>query len=361
MRAPLYGQRSLAEVLPSIAASLGCSGFENRLELPALSQVVVVVVDGLGDLQLRRASEFAPLLCQAAADQPPVDAAFPTTTPAGIATLALAMTPGRHGFVGATFELPDFERVLNPLHWEGDPPPVAVQPEPNVFSRMQNVEIRSHGPAAFADSGMTRSLLHAATQIGYERFDPRTIARQSGRLDYVYLPQLDKVGHGEGPNSGAWNQCLRGIDGIVRAVCARLPETAGVFVTSDHGMVLVPDDRRIDIDRAVFMEDVRVIAGEPRMRHIYTDNAPDVRERWSNELGERATVLRRGAAIAAGLFGEVDGMLRDRIGDVIAIASGNWSMASQAVDARVSSLRGLHGALTDEELLVPAVLLRGVA
>lgn len=361
MRAPTYGQRSLAEVLPSIAAALGSPGFENRLELPALSQVVVVVVDGLGDLQLRKAADFAPLLCRAAADQPPIDAAFPTTTPAGIATLALAMTPGQHGFVGATFELPDFERVLNPLHWEGDPPPLAVQPEPNVFARMQNVEIRSHGPAAFAESGMTRTLLHAATQVGYERFDPRSITKQEGRLDYVYLPQLDKVGHVDGPNSAAWNQCLRGIDAIVRAVCARLPESAGVFVTSDHGMVLVPDDRRIDIDRAVFAEDVRLVAGEPRMRHIYTHNAPEVQERWSNELGERATVLRRETAVAAGLFGDVDDMLQDRIGDVIAIAAEDWSMASRVVDARVSDLRGLHGALTEAELLVPAIFVRGVA
>ena len=361
MRAPLYGQRSLAEVLPSIAASLGSPGFENRLELPALSQVVVVVVDGLGDLQLRKSSEFAPLLCGAAADQPPIDAAFPTTTPTGIATLTLALTPGRHGFVGATFELPDFERVLNPLHWEADPPPLAVQPEPNVFSRMQHVEVRSHGPATFAESGMTRTLLHAATQIGYERFDPRAIASQDGRLDYVYLPQLDKVGHVEGPNSGAWNQCLRGIDAIVGAICERLPKSAGVFVTSDHGMVRVPDDRRIDIDRAIFTADVRLIAGEPRMRHIYTDNSLAVQERWSNALGECATVMQRETAVAAGLFGDVDDMLLDRIGDVIAIAAEDWSMTSRVVDARVSGLRGLHGALTDTELLVPAVLLRGVA
>jgi hypothetical protein len=54
-------------------------------------------------------------------------------------------------------------------------------------------------------------------------------------------------------------------------------------------------------------------------------------------------------------------VLAERIGDVIAIAHADWSMASQLVDARVSALRGLHGALTDEEILVPSILLRGVA
>lgn len=361
MRAPRYGERSLAEVLPSVAAALGDSSFANTLAFPALSQAVVLVVDGLGFEQLIRAHSHAPLLAAAARDQQPIDAAFPTTTPAGVATLALGMTPGQHGFVGATFELPDFACVLNPLHWLDEPSPVAVQPEPNVFSRIRGVEVRSHGPSAFAGSGMTRTLLGSAVQIGYERFDPAVITRAEARLDYVYLPQLDKAGHTDGPNSGPWLQCLAGIDAIVRALVKRLPSSAAVVVTSDHGMVHVPDEQRIDIDGADFSAGIRLIAGEPRMRHLYTAEPQSVAERWSALLGERAHVLLRDDAIAAGLFGTVDEMLRDRIGDVIAIAGDAWSLASRSVDPRVSGLRGLHGGLTEAELLVPALLLRGVA
>lgn len=361
IRAPRYGERSLAELLPSVAAALGASGFENRLGLEPLTQAVVVVVDGLGIQQLLAAPTHAPILVSAAREQAPIDAAFPTTTPAGLATLTLGSPPGLHGFVGATFELPDFECVLNPLHWDDQPSPTAVQPDPNLFSRFHGIEVRSHGPAAFAASGMTKRLLNSAQPMGYDAFDPRTITHADGRLDYVYLPQLDKVGHVDGPNTGPWNHCLRGIDNVVRSLRERLPPSAAVIVTSDHGMVTVPDDRRINIDGTQFATGVRLLAGEPRMRHIYT-NAPEaVRDRWSTGLEGRATVLLRAEAVLRGLFGEADEMLMDRVGDVIAIAHDDWAMTSRTVDPKVSGLRGLHGALTEAELLVPALVIRGVA
>lgn len=361
MRAPRFGERSLADVLPSVATALGVSGFANALQLEPLTQAAVVVVDGLGYEQLLAAPTHAPIMAGAAADQLPIDAAFPTTTPAGLASLTLGMPPGLHGFVGATFELPDFDMVLNPLHWDSVPSPMAVQPEPNVFSRFDGIRVRSHGPAAFAESGMTRRLLNSAEPMPYEKFDPRSIAIAAGALDYVYLPQLDKVGHTDGPNTAGWNQCLRGIDNIVRDIRGRIPSSAAIIVTSDHGMVAVPDAHRIDIDAPQYAADVRLLAGEPRMRHIYTDAPDSVRERWTQGLGERASVLTRQAAIDAGLFGETDDMLLDRIGDLIAIANDDWAMASRLVDPRVSGLRGLHGALTSAELLVPALVIRGVA
>lgn len=361
MRVPRYGERSLAEVLPSVACALGIPGFDNPLAIPRASQVVVVVVDGLGFTQLLKAHRHAPVLYAAAVEQEPIDAVFPTTTPAGLASLTLGMTPGVHGFVGATFELPDFEQVINPLRWDDDPSPMAVLPERNLFSQFADIGIRSHGPAAFAASGMTQRLLNSAVACGYEKFDPRVIEPADGRLDYVYLPQLDKAGHVDGPNTPTWNQCLRGIDNTIRAIRGRLSDAAVIVITGDHGMVAVPDSHRIDIDRATFTAGVRLVAGEPRMRHIYTAEPQQVLERWSAALGQRARVLTREQAIAVGLFGEIDEMLADRIGDVIAIAHDDWCMASRLVDPRASGLRGLHGALTDDELLVPALLLRGVA
>lgn len=340
---------------------MGVPGFNNRLAFDAMSQAVVIVIDGLGFNQLTRAGEVAPTLAAAADSQAPIDAAFPTTTPAGLASITLGTPPGWHGFVGASFRLPDFECMLNPLQWQDDPPPVAVLPDANLFSQFVGLEVRSHGPAAFAASGMTRRLLNSAISVPYEQFEPGSIETAPGRLDYVYLPKLDKAGHVHGPNTDAWNACLSEIDRLVVKVLRRLPPGAAVIVTSDHGMVSVPDDRRIDIDAAAFSEGVVQVAGEPRMRHLYCDDAAVVVDRWRSLVGDRGQVLTRGEAIAAGLFGAVDEALEERIGDVLAIANDDWSFASTDVDARVSGLRGLHGGLTDEELLVPALVLRGVA
>lgn len=359
MRAPRYGTRSLVELLPSVAAAL--RGQANRLDLPTASQTVVVVVDGLGQQQLLEVSDRLPTLGPLAQRSAPIDAAFPTTTPVGVASIALAMPPGRHGFVGATFELPDFECVLNPLHWENHPPAFAVQPEPNLFASLTDIHVRSHGPARFATSGMTRTLLNHAEQCGYETFLASSIEPATERLDYVYLPELDKIGHGEGPMTGLWIQALQHIDAVVQQILRRLPSSATVVLTSDHGMVRIPDDRRIDADDALLQAGVRLMAGEPRMRQLYCTQPEAVRERWQTRLGECATALLRDEALDLGLFGEREELLVDRIGDVIVIAHANWALTSMLVDPKPSGLRGMHGALTDDELLVPLLVMQGVA
>ncbi len=359
MRVPRYEHRSLANVLPSLASALGDSAQPNTLQLPDLSQAVLLVVDGLGYEQLDQAQDHIEHLNIGGHE--PLDAAFPTTTPVGLATLTLAMTPGVHGFVGATFELPDFERVLNPLHWESEPAPEAVQPESNVFSRIAGIEVRSHGPSAYATSGMTRTLLHKAEQCPYDVFSAGVIEPHDSRLDYVYLPQLDKVGHTDGPMSSPWLKTLREIDRLVGQIRKRLPASAAVFVTGDHGMVSIDDVRRINVDGPEFQAAVRLMAGEPRMRHLYTPEPDRVCDQWQQLLGDRARVLTRDAALDAGLFGAFDEFVTDRIGDVIAIASEGWALTSRDVDPRVSGLRGLHGGVSAAELLVPALVLPGVA
>lgn len=361
MRPPRYGSRSLAEVLPSVGHALGDHTFENALQFPALEQAVVLVVDGMGWEQVQQHRDDLPIIGRALAEQEPIDAAFPTTTPAGLATLTLGAEPGRHGFVGATFYLPDFETVLSPLHWDDDPLPQAVQPDPTVFERMHGVDIRRHGPAKYATSGMTRTLLAGAVAIDHDDFDPSVIERASGRLDYVYLPKLDKLGHVHGANTPKWFKYLQQIDSMVNVMRQTLSRDAAIVITSDHGMVTIPDDRRINVDEAPYAAGVDILAGEPRMRHIYTRVPDQVQALWTQALGDRATVWSREEAIAAGVFGQVDEFLADRIGDVVAVAHDNWVMASQIVDPRPSGLRGLHGGLTTAELLVPALVIGGVA
>lgn len=358
---PRYGSRSLAEVLPSVAHALGDHAFENRLQFPSMTQCVLLVVDGLGWEQLLPHLDELAHIGPAMREQEPIDAAFPTTTPAGLATLTLGMPPGMHGFVGATFHLPDFDAVLTPLHWDDDPLPAAVQPEPTVFQRLRGVTVHRHGPAQYAETGMTRTLLAGATAVDHETFDPRVLTRRTAHLDYVYLPKLDKLGHVHGANTPKWLKYVYEIDLLVGTLRSIVGPEGGVVITSDHGMITIPDECRINVDEAPFAAGVDILAGEPRARHIYTAVPHDVQALWQRALGERATVWTREEAIAAGVFGEVDPTLADRIGDVVAVAHDSWIMASQIVDPRPSGLRGLHGGLTSAELLVPALFIRGVA
>jgi hypothetical protein len=135
-------------------------------------------------------------------------------------------------------------------------------------------------------------------------------------------------------------------------------------VTADHGMVDVPAETRLDLDTEPDLgRGVRVLAGEPRARYVHTvpGAEDDVLARWRAVLGDRAWVADRDEAVASGVFGRVDKALAARIGDVVALARGNWALTASEREPGPSRLAAYHGSLTATELAIPLLLARGAA
>ena len=81
---------------------------------------------------------------------------------------------------------------------------------------------------------------------------------------------------------------------------------------------------------------------------------------WRDTLAERAWVVSRDEAIAAGWFGDrVSDEVRPRIGDVVAAARGSAVLVRRKVEPLESSLIGHHGSLTPAEQRVPLLLAYG--
>ena len=77
-------------------------------------------------------------------------------------------------------------------------------------------------------------------------------------------------------------------------------------------------------------------------------------------MAERAWVVSRDEAIAAGWFGDrVGDEVRPRIGDVVVAARGAAAMVRRTVEPLESSLIGHHGSLTSAEQRVPLLLAYG--
>lgn len=364
---PRYGGECVSEVLVSAVAAL--RGAPAPLPIPPAERIVVVLVDGLGWHQLRDHSDLAPFLSGMDPLVPTaIDAAFPSTTVASLASFGTGLSAGRHGLVGASFWLPDTGRVLSPLGWRDEPHPRAIQPEPCVFESATGITCTTLAPREYHSSGLTRAVLRGARYPGAD--SPGEIVAGAARaikesrgpaLIYAYLSDLDKSGHVHGAGSQEWRLDLHYADATVADLAGRLPSGTVLLVTADHGMVNVPDDRRVSVDRPVLWDGVRVIAGEPRMRHVYTAEGVDPREvadRWQSELGEAAVVVPGADVIEAGYFGEVDPGIDERIGDVLAIPVADFALVSTQIDSIVSSLRGQHGGLTPEERAVPLLGLR---
>lgn len=354
---------TLTEVLPSAAAALGVAGYRDTLGFGEARHVVVLLIDGLGWHLLREHAEQAPTL--AALPGAAIQTVFPSTTPTALGSLGTGLPPGAHGLIGGTFWLPEAEMVLNPLRWSTSASPLAVQPEPTVFERVAatGIDVSLVGNTDYAASGLTRAVLRGGRYIACDLrlsasgaiADATANARS---LTYVYWAELDRVGHEFGAASSAWVAALRRADAIVHAIAQAMPADSVLFVTADHGMVNCPVEAQVHIQaHPDLAADLDVIAGEPRVRHLFTRDAERVADRWAARLGDRAQVLTRRELLDRGLFGEVEDGIDERIGDVVVIATGEVSLTSDT-DRRVSSLLGQHGALTAQEREIPALWLR---
>ncbi|MBK9740069.1 MAG: alkaline phosphatase family protein [Actinobacteria bacterium] len=357
---------TLADVGTSAAAAIGVPGFRDTLLVGPCEQVVVCLIDGLGWNLLAGHRQHAPNLTALSGGT--VDAAFPTTTPVGLGAFGTGLLPGAHGLVGASFFLPETGAILSPLHWGDDPPPVVIQPEPTVFEQVarSGARMTTVSPEAYRDSGLTRAVLRGADYRGAEAIEDRldqvssVLSVGGPSFTYVYWFELDRIGHEFGVDSDQWRDALGRADALVGRLVDALPVGATLVVTADHGMVDCPPGERIQIEEdAALMLGVERVAGEPRARHVYCVEgaAPDVAAAWREVLGERAQVLTRADIVDGGLMGHVDPSLVERIGDVMAVSRGAAMLASK-VDTTVSRLLGQHGALTADEVLIPALVHR---
>jgi hypothetical protein len=366
----------LADVVPSVLAAMGVAGFDGPIDLPdEVAGACVLLVDGLGAELLDTYAEDAPVMVGLRGRT--LQVGFPSTTVAGLAAIGTGCRSGEHGMVGLSFRLPGVD-VVNALGWRPHPtgrdlrekvPPEQVQPMPTTFERAAatGIAVSVISGAQFTGSGLTRAVLRGGRYVGVRALGDLAACVRSAVIDggfcYGYHSELDLLGHIYGPGSPAWRMQLRQVDRLVESIVEGLPRGALLAVVADHGMVTIDASEVVDIDAyEPLLDGVKAIGGEPRARHVYVaDGAADaVLAAWRETLAQRAWVVSRNEAIAAGWFGDrVGDDARFRIGDVVAAARGNAGIMRRTVEPLLSALIGQHGSLTDAEQRVPLLLARG--
>jgi len=366
----------LSDVVPAVLTAMGAVGFESRISLPAnIAGACVLLIDGLGAELLDAHAEDAPVL--AGLRGLTLSVGFPSTTAAGLAAVGTGHRSGEHGMVGYTFRLPG-PGVINALSWRPHPwgddlrdtvEPERVQPMPTTFERAASsgIAVSVVSGAKFTDSGLTRAVLRGGRYVGVHAIGDLAACVRTAVADggfcYGYHADLDLVGHLYGPGSEAWRMQLRQVDRLVESVVEGLPPGGLLAVVADHGMVTTGPSDAVDVDAdPLLLEGVQAIGGEARARHVYVEEGADddVLAAWRATLADRAWVVSRDEAIAAGWFGARDTtQVRPRIGDVVAAARGSAAMVRRTVEPLESSLIGHHGSLTTAEQRVPLLLAYG--
>lgn len=372
---PDLGGRELGAVLPAALAAVGAShavtsrsadADRARLGLPRSRHVVVVLLDGLGHLQLDARRGHAPFLRSAVSGA--ITAGFPTTTASSLALFGTGEPVGRTGMAGYTVRNPRTGGLANLISWEGAPRPEEWQGRPSLLAEAsrEGLTVTTIGKPKFAGSGLTHAVLRGGDFIGATRLGDgvdiaAAVAREPG-VSYLYWGDIDAAGHRSGWAGDEWVAALEDADRELRRLAASLPRDVAMVVTADHGMVDVTGAPRWDVaDEPALRDGVELIAGEPRAVHVHVREGEDVSavaQRWSETLGSHAAVGTRAEVAESGVIGTLDPAVAERIGDVVVAMAGRTTV----VDSRTQTphslqLVGMHGSLTPDELQVPLLTL----
>ena len=356
----------LADITNSIFNSLSVPETIDSLLLgSAENREVLILIDGMGQDAIDKYGDQFPIFDELKQVKK-LYTNFPSTTATSLSTLGTGVLPGVHGMLGYTVRVPRSDnRLLNALKWDERVDPVMWQKVPTLFERavLAGVSVTHVAAKRYEGSGFTQAALRGAKYVGANGVDEMATAvsaalKPQPSFVYTYLNTLDSAGHSDGVGSDKWLTALQQVSEFITKVKQLAPAGTRIWVTSDHGMVNSTEQVILGQDNKL-LENVTLIGGEPRARHIYIKEGAESETiiQWQEFFGYKARILSKDTAIKDGLFGPVVSEdSHDRLGDLIAIANNDLILVDPARVREESSMVGHHGGVTDIEVEIPLLL-----
>ena len=361
---PAYHDACVTALVPALLEGSAAPTWLPAKVLQA-RQILLLVLDGLGWLQLRDRTEVAPTLTDMAGG--PITTVAPSTTAAALTSISTGLPPGEHGMVGYRIAVggssgPPHGEILNALRWSTGNGDARRRHDPRLFQPCEM--FGSQRPpvvtrAQFADSGFTAAHLSDTRLFGY--------ADRGGLVDqvlgafareepfvYAYWDDIDRTAHEFGL-AERYNDELAACDAMVAELLHRLPAGTAVVVTADHGQVHV-GERLVDLPTEITCL-VDGQSGEARFRWLHSrpGAASDLLAAAHQAFDHVGWVRSVDEVVSAGWLGDrVTSDARGRLGDVAVVARDSVAFVDPA-EASSIELIGRHGSLTADEMLVPAV------
>jgi hypothetical protein len=404
---PHYSGYSIANLAPTAAEILGVEMDGAAPSLPAelwkdlsadVRCVVLLILDATGYLQLQRylaqgQSVFSKLT--EAGFLIPITSVFPSTTVSALTTLWTGRTPVEHGFLGTKLLLPEQGLLANLLKmapaaygrggrledWGWNPERFVTAPSLGEQLSAAGVGTVAHTRYSFLGSTLTQIFLRGMQDVhGYVGLSDlwlnlrRTLVdRQPEKLLLVdaYWGGIDNVGHVYGPEGAYVPSALRHLArSLEEDFLASLPKEARsntlLIITADHGQIATPPERVVRLPDHPGLQETLLLppAGESRAAYLYVRSGQKgaLRGYVEEHLTDHFVLLESEQALKAGLFGPVDALaphFRVRVGDMLLVATDDSRLTTRKKEKGGGiKLRGHHGSLTPEEMLVPLLMAR---
>ncbi len=401
--APNYGGRSIVNVPASIVKILGGKIHTPPLDSSILKEfsagvqrIVLVIADAIGYQQMNDALDANPQngfhkLLQRGANLVPITSVFPSTTTAALTALWSGYTPAEHGFVGYQLFLREYGVRANMIAFS----PVATEqlggeqlvdaglepekflPVPSLPQTLAHANVATYNliEQPYEQSALSRAQMRGIKEtLGFVTSSDMWVGlrnlldekRKERALFVSYWRALDSIQHTYGASSETVRAEINNLAysfeyEFLRRLSSAAREGTLFLLTADHGQIDAPARRAVYLRVHPGLRDriVMDFAGEPRAAYFYcrTGEKDAVREYLTTRLGDKFCVVDSQLALQEGLFGS--GIrapeIKFRIGDLIALPRGDYYFWDRN-DA--SKLRGRHGGLAEEEMLVPLIAAR---
>jgi len=399
---PQFDGLSIANLPASIGQTLGVNeGWSNGLLdksilecLPeSTKRVVLMVVDGVAWSRLTRQLEeddagFASIFETYGLHATSLTSVAPSTT--SVATTVLTgngAMAAESGMMGYTYLLAELGLVANMLFWQPAwqanavyasleswgikpesflPTPSAAQ----VFKR-SGINHRVIMPAIYAKSPLSRMQMREADIDGFMNQTDMWLKLQDWLSDtkgkqaqaYLYYSDFDSLSHRDGSDAAIWSALWETFCFEMKQFLKRLKdaEDTVLLITADHGHMVCSEEDRVYIEDHKELLDLCSVmpAGEARHMYFYARHGAkdDLKAYATETFKDKFVVLDAPTALKNGLYGPTEHLHPEalrRMGDVTLISKERnylWSKTSK------SNLKGKHGGLEPDEMLVPLIAL----
>ncbi len=376
---PDYAGGGLVNLIASIVEACGGAPRHAPLaalpagELAAARNIVLLIVDGLGDRYLARDGAGGALHARR---RGAITSVFPSTTASAITTSYTGWAPLEHGLTGWFTFFGEAGCVGSPLPFQrrGEKTALDIEPSrlyraPSLFDGLARRSIVvSYRP--IIDS--TYNLHHCgrAERRAYDKlegFVAETAAAVSSgpepKFIYAYWPEFDALSHRHGNASAQVRAHFGAVDAAFAELLSRLAGTGTLVVaTADHGFVDSTGADALDFADAPGLAALLryPLCGESRAAfcHVQEGRAGEFMARARDWLGERARVCSSEELVAEGWFGPGDPhpRLAERIGDVALLMHGRVTVKDWTPGEQRHRHLGHHGGASADEMLIPLIV-----
>ncbi|NPA76074.1 MAG: alkaline phosphatase family protein [Euryarchaeota archaeon] len=321
-------------------------GVHDSRHLPGFSgtarRVVLFVIDALG------LSLFKECMSEEFELTETLTSVFPSTTAAAVTTLFTGLSPREHGVLEWYMRYECTGEVIKTIPFSGMDEeaqdtlvqrcaPGTLFPSHTIFSRLseQGLKTSAYLRSEYINSSYSRSMLAGARPVGFgdETEIPALLERDDADFIYVYIDTVDYMQHIHGPQGAEVRREVRRVAKILKRSIAAVPD-AEFFITADHGQIAIQNRTVLAVPENC------MVAGSPRDMFLYCPYEP-----------EGYKVIRKREFLELLGPGEHEHpFINYRAPERVVLPDDGSGVWFREFDAK-----GLHGGMSEHEMLVPLI------